>query len=261
MPEKKGIKVNFLERKNEHFIESYYANKVTEFCMLDDDFNAIHPQVRCKDYIQDLFWIVRNPNLSEDKKNEIIYGFKASNYLKYPLIDKDIYRVGIRFRTEGQVFETISEERTALIASRLKDLEDRLEFPTSNVFVDESKQILVFEFNPKWVEKPYLLSFYLLFIRILFTETVENLNKITDIKEYLQKYPASKSGYDASFINKSTFLLDLMFNKEFPEQLWTSYDDVKSMHNTSGIVSYSNYLKELSAQKSKNEKALPARNN
>ena len=148
-----------------------------------------------------------------------------------------------------------------MIASRLKDLEDRLEFPTSNVFVDESKQILVFEFNPKWVEKPYLLSFYLLFIRILFTETVENLNKITDIKEYLQKYPASKSGYDASFINKSTFLLNLMFNKEFPEQLWTFYDDVRSMHNTSGIVSYSNYLKELSTQKKKNEKALPARNN
>ena len=144
MPEKKGIKVKFLERKSEHFIESYMGIKVTEFCMLDDDFNAIHPQVRCKDHILDLFWIVRNPNLSEDKKNEIIYGFKVSNYLKYPLIDRDIYRVGIRFRTEGQVFETISEERIALIASRLKDLEDRLEFPTSNVFVDKSKQILVF---------------------------------------------------------------------------------------------------------------------
>ena len=165
-------------------------------------FNAIHPQVRCKDYIQDLFWIARNPNLSEDKKNEIVYGFKASNYLKYPLIDRDIYRVGIRFRTEGQVFETISEERTAMIASRLKDLEDRLEFPTSNVFVDESKQILVFEFNPNGLKNLICYHFIFYLLEILFTETVENLNKITDIKEYLQKYPASKSGYDASFINK-----------------------------------------------------------
>ena len=252
---KNKINVKFLEREDANvvFHEIYSSSNVTEFCMLDEDYKAIHPQIRCKDYLQDLFWVVRQKEL----KSGVVYGFNAFSFLKYPLIDRDIYRVGIRFRTEGQVFETVEDKHLHSMRSVLNQLEDILEFPTSNVFVDESEKIIVCEFDKEWVKYPYLLSLYLLLIRILSREKVEVLQKIKDIKKYLLEYPAKHSGNDAMNLKKGSFILNKIFEKEFPEQPWDFYKNLYDIHDNSGIATYSSYLNTLKQQQDA-KKLIPA---
>lgn len=257
----KKIKVNFLERKpSDRFIESYSAyNPVTEYCLLDDDYNAIHPQVRCKDYLQDLFWLFRNTTTPKEEKREVIYGFTAANYTKYPLVNKDFYKVGIRFRKRANdEFEIITNELVEFVRTHLNRLEDAFGFPKSTVFLDKSELILVFEFSSKWTDKPYLLSFYLLLIRALFRDN--NLTDTKDMLKYILDYPKKHAGETAGFLNKSQYLIEKMFNKDFPDQTWDEYDNVKKIHDTSGVVSYSQYLEQIEKIKTRDvaKVAIPA---
>ena len=247
----KENEVIFLEReeKNVKFYEIYGSSNVAEMCMLDDKYKAIHPQVRCKDFIQDLFWLVRQPEITKELKESFTHGFQTGAFIKYPLVNRDIYRVGIRFRTEGQSFRTFTEEHREASQLVLNHLEKMFEFPLSNVLLSKSKQEMVFEFSPKWTEEPYLVSLYLLIIRLISLDDTEVLKSVTDIKEYLLKYPERKSGNDASFIKRSDYILNKLFNKEHPKQGWDFYTSFSGVHHSSGIVSFSSYLKQIELKK------------
>lgn len=255
----KENEVIFLEReeKDVQFYEIYGSSNVAEMCMLNDKYKAIHPQVRCKDFIQDLFWLVRQPEITKELKENFTHGFQTGAYISYPLINRDIYRVGIRFRTEGQTFRTFTEEHREASHSVLNHLEKMFEFPLSNVFLSKTKKEMVFEFSPKWTKEPYLVSLYLLLIRLISLDDTEVLKSVTDVKEYLTKYPERKSGNDAGFIKRSEFILDKLFNKEQPKQGWDFYTSFNGVHHSSGIVSFSSYLKQIELKK-KNDEAKEA---
>ena len=248
MKELKNVNVQFLERKSgtDSFIEAYQASSVTEYCLLDDEYCAIHPQVRCKDYLQDLFWIAyTEKNIKEEEKKDKgrIYGFYPFSYDTSQLKNKELYKVGIRYREKnGQTIKNLDLDKCLKIKSILNDFEKSIDFPLSDVKTDLVHNILVFEFNSKWTTKPYLLSFYLLIIRILFTEEDLNFSGKKFLK-YLLDFPSKKSGNDSSILRKSEYLLKKFISKEFPEQSWNAYNNLYNIHDTSGISSYSGYLK------------------
>lgn len=252
MKKSKENEVQFLEReeKDVKFYEIYGSSNVAEMCMLDEKYKAIHPFVRCKDFIQDLFWLVRQPIITDKLKEVTTHGFKTGSFIQYPLINRDIYRVGIRFRTEGQSFRTFTEEHGTQVAAVLNHLEKIFEFPLSNVFLNKTEEIAVFEFSPKWTEEPYLLSLYLLLIRLILLDDTDVLTNVTDGKDYLLKYPERKSGYDAGLIRRGDYIINKLFNKEQPKQGWDFYSTFQSIHHNSGIVSFSNYLKQIELKKS-----------
>lgn len=262
------IEVKFKERENRDFFnEAYSSSNVAEYCLLDEKYEAIHPQVRCKDYFQDLFWLDNQifDNKEEREKainsKEDVYGFVPINYLtEYSLKNKDVYRVGIRFRTKGQDFRQFELTRQELAQSLMGQIETSLEFPTSNIFIDKSKEIMVFEFSNNWVQKPYLLSFYLLLSRMLSTIPEEELSKIEDFVNYLLEYSKKNSNTSASILKNSAFLLNKMFiEKELPEQTWESYKSMNSLHDASGVASYSMLLKRTE-ELSKSQKSTMSTN-
>ena len=139
-------------------------------------------------------------------------------------------------------------------------IETSLEFPTSNIFIDKSKEIMVFEFSNEWAKKPYLLSFYLLLSRMLSTIPEEELSKIEDFVSYLLEYSKKNSNTSASILKNSAFLLNKMFiEKELPEQTWESYKSMNSLHNVSGVASYSMLLKKTE-ELSKSQKSTMSTN-
>lgn len=269
MIEEKEIK--FLEREEEgvKLSEVYPNNHVTEYCFLDENDIAIHPQVRCKDYIQDLFWVSKLIDCSKstsDKnihrlvqslEDEDIYGFNPYKYcIKYPFINRDSYKVGIRFRTEGQNFRQYTIQYAGFAQSLLKFIETSFEFPYSKVSLSTSKEILIFEFSSSWTKTPYLLSLYLLLIRLLSKSSEEEMKSIKDFKKWLLEYPGKNSGNDAQNLHGAEFLLNTIFKENiFPEQKWEDYKSLRSIHNNSGISSFSKFLKILENQ-SKKEPAM-----
>ena len=265
--------VKFLEREEAKvsFIEAYSAFNVSEYCFLDENNKPLHPQVRCKDYIQDLFWMSKlidsnsDNNKIEEFKNTIIYGFKPYNYcILYPFINRDFYRVGIRFRTEGQNFRQYDNKHVELAQQIIIQIETSFEFPTSKVSLSKSKEILIFEFSSKWTTMPYLVSLYLLLIRVLSKASIEDMESIEDFKQYLLDYPKSKSGNEAQNLAGGSFLLKKLFKENiFPEQKWEDYKTINEIHNDSGVSSFSKFLKAFENQKKsqKEPQVMPTNSN
>lgn len=251
-------KIRFLERDDnkEKFYEVYNASNVAEYCMLNEELNAIHPQVRCKDYIQDLFWMSRLIKKGErdltDLKEMEIYGFNSYKYcVNYSFVDKDYYRVGIRFRTEGQNFRIFDDMFTSCVIKLLNQLETNFEFPTSEISLNETKDIMMFKFSSKWTEQPYLVSLYLLLIRVLINIDPLKIESIKSFEAYLLEYPKKNAGSDARILNDSTLLLTKFFGKEkIPKQNWEDFKDINDIHNNSGVSSFSKLIKRLEFLKS-----------
>lgn len=264
---KDNKQTTFLEREvsNVKFMEIYGANNVSEYCFFDEDNNPLHPQVRCKDYIQDLFWtskIIQSTNNKDELKileNNEIYGFKPWLYCEsYPFIDRDFYRVGIRFRTEGQNFRQYDNTHVELAQELISRIETGFEFPISKVSLSNSGEVLIFEFSSRWTTTPYLLSLYLLLIRILNKASIEEMKAIDNFEDYLLTYPNNNSGNDASNIANSLYLLEKLFKeKNFPEQNWEDYNTIRDIHNNSGISSFSKFLKKAEELKATGEKSIP----
>jgi len=259
--------VIFLEREeaNVHFTESYGANNVSEYCFLDKENKPLHPQVRCKDYIQDLFWTTKLIQSTSDE-NELqklrtnqVYGFKPWLYCEsYPFIDRDFYRVGIRFRTEGQNFRQYDNTHVELAQQLISRIETGFEFPISKVSLSNSGEVLIFEFSSRWTTTPYLVSLYLLLIRILNKASIEEMKAIDNFEEYLLTYPNKNSGNDAVNLAGALYLLEKLFKeKVFPEQKWEDYKTINDIHNNSGVSSFSKFLKKTEELKATGEKSIP----
>lgn len=262
--------VIFLEREEAkvYFTESYGAKNVSEYCFLDDNNKPLHPQIRCKDYAQDLFWVTRLIRTTSDEnelqrlKTNQVYGFRPYDYCKdYPFIDRDLYRVGIRFRTEGQNFRQYDNTHVELAQQLISRIETGFEFPISKVSLSNSGEVLIFEFSSRWTKFPYLVSLYLLLIRVLSKATVEEMKVIDDFEDYLLKYPTKQSGNEASNLAGAEYLLQKLFKERaFPDQKWEDYKSMMDIHNNSGISSFSKFLKkaeELKANSQKEEKSIP----
>lgn len=259
--------VTFLEREvaKVHFIESYGSNNVSEYCFLDEDNKPLHPQVRCKDYIQDLFWTSKLIQSTSDE-NELqklrtnqVCGFKPFLYCEtYPFIDRDLYRVGIRFRTEGQNFRQYDNMHVELAQQLISRIETGFEFPISKVSLSNSGEILIFEFSSRWTTTPYLLSLYLLLIRVLNKASIEEMKAIDSFEDYLLTYPSKNSGNDASNLAGALYLLEKLFKqREFPQQKWEDYKTINDIHNNSGVSSFSKFLKKAEELKATGEKSIP----
>ena len=259
--------VIFLEREEAkvHFTESYGSNNVSEYCFLDENNKALHPQVRCKDYIQDLFWTSKliqsnsDDNELQKLKTNQVYGFKPFLYCEtYPFIDRDLYRVGIRFRTEGQNFRQYDNTHVELAQQLISRIETGFEFPISKVSLSSSGEILIFEFSSKWTTTPYLLSLYLLLIRVLNKASIEEMKAIDSFEDYLLTYPNKNSGNDASNLAGALYLLEKLFKQRvFPEQKWEDYKTINDIHNNSGISSFSKFLKKAEELKATDKKSIP----
>jgi len=257
----------FLEREEAKvkFSEVYGSENVIEYCFLDEEYKAVHPQVRCKDFIQDLFWMSRLLKSTSDEKKlaqlktTVVYGFKPYDFCSnYPFVDRDYYRVGIRFRTKGQDFRIFEEQQSASAIRLINQIETGLEFPTSIVSLSKKRNIIIFEFSSKWSETPYMMSFYLLLVRLVTKLSPVELDKIENFQEYILNYPKSNSGNDARIIVDSLYLLEKIFNKEkIQEQTWEEYESISSVHNNSGISSFSKLIKKTDEMKKSQKSILP----
>ena len=102
------------------------------------------------------------------------------------------------------------------------------------------------------------MSFYLLLVRLVTKLSPVELDKIENFQEYILNYPKSNSGNDARIIVDSLYLLEKIFNKEkIQEQTWEEYESISSVHNNSGISSFSKLIKKTDEMKKSQKSILP----
>lgn len=237
MKKKENVSINFLEREpGIGFVEAYSNKNVYEFCLLDDSLNGVHHQVRCKDYLQDLFWYQFTKQYPNDVQ---IFGFYPKSYNNFKLTDREWYNIGIRFRTEGQEFEQFSKDIVDRVQYYINEIESILEFPMSTFYLDKNKKAILSTFSYKWTKKPYLLSLYLLLFRLLTNYSKKNDLKDMNVFDFLKGLPEKETGNDMRHLKNCSIMLDLLREKKFPKQNWGDYKTINEVHSATGVSSYS----------------------
>jgi hypothetical protein len=202
-----------------------------QYAILDNNGDIRHKPIRCKDYIQDVYW-------SEILKKGAItqYGFKWDGNNTNPVSKQDKVSV-VLISDNGVSLQQYKDN----LQNLLNIIENTLDIPNSEVINSSScdKDIIV-TYDNKWSEKPYLLSMLYLLMRVgLYYK--RNNNDIYEVVDYLTNKNTNLLSNDIQqllSINKNKKFEELFINNELPKQKWSDYKDTSSIHNNSGIMSF-----------------------
>lgn len=218
------------EIKFDYNLSEAYSSGI-KYAILDAEGNIRHKPIRCKDYIQDLYWS-EILNKGEIKQ----YGFKWDGNNTNPVSKQD--KVSVVLISDN---ETSLQQYKDNLQNLLNIVENTLDIPNSEVINSSScdKDIIVI-YDNKWSEKPYLLSMLYLLMRIgLYYK--RNNNDIYEVVDYLINKNANLLTNDVQqllSINKNKKFEELFINNELQEQKWSDYDTTSNIHNNSGIMSF-----------------------
>ncbi len=198
--------------------------------------DTITPFCKCKDYFSDVFWG------NNTKKPVRTYGFNWDPGQDKGVLDKDSIFVAIKFtsRTNSDDVKPGTKEQVENIKAFLNKFEKPLGFEPSKVEMCDEKIHIIIEFDKKWIQVPYLVSAFFLFIRL----GVKYDNHSADPLDFYSNKPTNEwmsPGDGNYFMSAKNKISDLLAGKIDKKQKFSQYTDGYSIHNNSGIASYSAY--------------------
>lgn len=192
---------------------------------------TIHPLVTCKDFISDVFWLNYQRKITE-KTGISIYDFHHRR--KIELLSQDTHELYVT---------NYPENVGTNLQNFLNEVEVTLRIPYSTVSVANGGYVV--SFDKAWREYPYLLSLFLLFVRI------GGKYQNEEFFDYIDSYISGKvcintlNLNDASYLKQALPLIkELMLNQFHFVDDWFSYNDVYSHHNFKGVVCFTEHLKK-----------------
>jgi len=214
--------INFNYSLNEAYSEGL------QYAILDNEGNIRHKPIRCKDYIQDIYWseILKTGEIEQ-------YGFIWDGSNNNPV--SKLYYVNVLLIAQNN--DDLNDYIVSL-KHNINLFEECLKFKFTEIFKtsNESKDIII-RYSNEWSEKPYLLSLYYLLLRLcLKIDTKNNIEElISFIETNLDNFDSSTI-YSLKSIIKENKLRLIFINKEKYEQKWEEYNHSYDVHNYSGVV-------------------------
>ncbi len=210
------------------------------FQFLNENYEAMHPPACCKDFLQDVVYI----ELTQD--NFSIYNFvhKYQGFLK----DKELLRLSLYWTNSKVKVNAFIEPLNKF----LNDIEDKLGYQRSNVYLDKTELIIIIDFSSKWISKPYMFSLFTLLARkgIYYNGDLEGYLFSKENKSYLE----SNDTYN--LVNeKYKQIINKIINKELEliQPNWEEFKNYKSPSgggNVAGNVHQSGLFSLISLNKS-----------
>lgn len=249
------IEVKEFEQKD-HLSQIYAAG--LEYSILNKKNEMLLPYIFCKDWASDLVWAILN------KKKAQIYGITCD------YVGKEENLLGLRILVRNSAIE--NNDFFAQIQNSINLINDyfklvfkikkpaKIEINNYLMTKKGDKETLTLVLNLPFVflSSPPLLSLLLLLIRCGVKYTENPLEYLKDISTPLDKtkYPPQYKiqgiqQNDSSYIEKALPLLEEMvkikFSNIFKRKLnenWPEKSNTSQIHNSSGIVGFSNYYKK-----------------
>ena len=210
--------------------------------MLDEKFNSIHQPFFCKDYFNEMFGSIF---LGRDKS---IYGFSWKSEQSKDLLLKDRLKVALVAENQSTLFNMKLDHMREPLEKLLHSLETKLGFAKSRVLMFNNDLVVMVDFSKEWVQKPYLLSFFMMCLRIGYLYKHDNAFDFFNMlvwKQYnipVDKLTSHTTADIFSFTNNKNSLDNLVkiLNGEMLPQKWTDYStkDTGTLHNSAGFVNY-----------------------
>lgn len=228
------LKITENKDANVGLAEIGHGNRQVEMAFVDEETgHNISPIVKCKDFFQDIFW-------SRAKKSSSgIYGFNWSHDKHDNAFSKNWLIIFARIRTvKENSLEGLDTDKCKNLQKFLNSFCKVLKIPVCKAALDEDKNYVTVKFHKQWTEIPYMLSAFLLYVRLGLSYDGEE-----DIIEYVTK--GSKkfiSTNDPLYVKSATQKIkDMLEGKIDKRQKYENYLDISNVHNSSGIVNYSGY--------------------
>jgi hypothetical protein len=249
------MKVNFQDCKTS--IAEAGGNFV-EFSMIkvsgDNEFEAIHPPIVCRDFITDLFWYSKyGTTIKSESSSMTIFGFDAKA-LKLSGISINSSEFYFAIRQRVKTFDKKKPsyidigDKAAAIMEFLNYFEDILGFTNSDTWETDDGVSVVVQFSSNWITYPYLISLLTLLVRI----SVDWERDCTPV-EFLMNY--KKSGNDHGYIKSAKPLLELIVQGKLVNVPYQEFKSIGVCHDISGIVgtsdNLSKYIETVSESKKK----------
>lgn len=187
---------------------------------------TIHALVTCKDFISDIFWLEHQKLINPKNRSISIYDFRYSRKIK--LLEQNTHELYLT-NYPDDVGENLQ--------NFLNEIEVMLNIPYS--VVKPANNGYLIQFDKAWRLYPYMLSLFLLFVRI---GGVYNNEALFDfIDSYIDKKVCiNKSNCHDAYYLKSIrpLLVRMLINQEHFVDDWSTYYDVHSHHEQKRVVSF-----------------------
>ncbi len=202
------------------------------YALLDKEGNIRHTLIRCKDYIQDVYW----SEITKHKSEFNIYGFVWNGLNDNPISKQET----VSMLLVPDSFNNDLSPYCKNLNNFLNIIEETLDIPPSKVEISESdNKDLIVTYDNNWSKRPYLISLLLLLMRNgLFFEG----NNIDDVLNYLNDKTEYKNKWLSNDLQQVKGLIatdklkTLFVDKMLPEIKWKNYS-LRTIHNSSGILS------------------------
>ena len=195
-----------------------------EYSLLNEELEALHQPVQCKDFLTDAFW-------SEHTKQPCsIYGF---NWTPGTMaINEPWYRLALRYKDQDIQGWKIP---MALFMGRF---DKAFGFKYTRVDSANDNTVLVVKFDGGWTKQPILVSTFSQLLRLAAT-----YDGVTPILTWLKDRHIDKAvlcSEDAGRISQYIENLKRMMKDGIPKQTYAEYTDLWRVHGDSGLINYFN---------------------
>lgn len=192
----------------------------------------IHTPVTCKDFISDIFWLNRKRKEGDARKSISIYQFSYWNRLD--LLALNEYEVYM-FLTNNPIIL----DNAAYIQSFLNEVEVKLNIPYSTVVSQtiKEKQGVLVTFDKKWTERPYLISLFLLLLRIAPLYRNEDMYDFLEDVINRNRSVHHLNCMDGEYLRDALPFIKMLCEEQIEcNQEWS--DELKMHHDYGGVVSF-----------------------
>lgn len=197
----------------------------------------IHTPIYCKDFISDIFWMNHCRKAGVEFQTSI-YNFTYSrkvDLFKFKEFQLFLYLPSSDLHPFGENLQNF-----------LNEAEVRINIPYSTVVpaVADNSNGLIITFDKAWTELPYLLSLFLIFVRVGLK--YNNSDFIEYLEGYSESFCVSNANInDVGYLKKSMHVIKRIFlNQEVFNESYLDYKNISSCHNHSGIVALANKTKK-----------------
>lgn len=227
---------------------SHGVNELRYALYDEETATTIMPFVRCKDYIQDLFYSYYQ------KHSATVYGFSWTPDKHRNVLDKDNIFVAVSLapRSNASQLLDITDKQYESVKALWTKVIEGLGYSVLICDKEETGKYILLSFDKKLTEVPYIVSALLLLIRLGFT-----YDPTKDVEEYFDQEKQFLSPGDAyQWKGSKDTLLELMCGKVDDEYTkWSNITSGYQAHGQTGVVYHSSVKRQkeqMEALKAKN---------
>lgn len=201
-----------------------------QFALLDDKGNIRHKPIRCKDYVQDVYW---SELLGKGKIKQ--YGFEWDGSNKSPISKQKKVQVAIMSDGSPSLQPDILN-----ILRLVNTFEKAMGIPLSIAEkVEDNTMDIIVTYDNGWSKLPCFVSLLFLLLRI--GRFYDGKADIESVVKWFDGGCKGTTYSDQSMIMSITKSgkVKRILEGYVPTQKWSDYSTVSSAHNSSGIVNYS----------------------